>query len=303
MIVLITLATTNVAYWKQERLILEFNGNGDILRMWTSLSGSYASPIAKYTPDANNKVYIDVTDYIRAYGDCSIYFKGEAHDASEHTVNVTVKGLINPYGVIIPSHYGDNYILVQMPNRMIEPVVRNIPLIAEFYSTGPIAVFTGGATLSQDMRQVTITGDFKYRPVPFGDSRKYTLVHRMCGVQYAYVRWVSFSGITRVHIFEVTKPKIESADSYTLMPVDNEYVEVKGRVDGMTLRLNDLCPYDLWYYSDVITSSKVEVSLDGRTYNQVQVTTKNITLPDGDTKQNGKLEIAINWKRYDAVAM
>lgn len=302
MIVPITLATTDVAYWKQERLILVFNSNGYALRMWTSLSGSYASPIAKYTPDLNGNVFVDMTDYIRAYGGCSVHFEEESERAKIYAVSVSVAGLINPYNVIVPYHFGDSYTRVQMPNRMIEPVERH-PLIAEFYYSGVGASFTGGASLSQDKRQITITGDFTYKPVPYGDSRKYNLVQRICGVQYAYVRWLSFSGITRVHMFEVTKPKTESADSYMLMPIDNEYVEVKGRVDGMTLRLNDLCPYDLWYYSDVITSSKVEVSLDGENYNQVQVTTKNITLPDGETKINGKLEIAINWKRYDAVAM
>lgn len=300
MIVPITLATTNVAYWKQERLILEFASENPV-HIWTNLQGDYNDPIAIYQP-AGGKVYIDLTDYIRAYGDCSVHFEEEAEVVTIFIVSVSVAGLINPYSVIVPYHFGDYYSRVQMPNRMIEPLEK-YPLIAEFYYSGAGASFTGGASLSQDKRQITITGDFTYKPVPYGDSRKYNLVRRMCGVQYAYLRWQSFTGITRVHIFEVTKPKIESADSYMLMPVDNEYSEIKGRVDGFTLRLNDLCPYDLWYYSDVITSSKVEVSLDGENYTQVKVTTKNYTLPDGDTKQNGKLEIAVNWKRYDAVAM
>ena len=267
MIVPITLATTNVDYWKQERLILVYNGDGDKLHMWSSLSGSYASPIAKYTPDTDGNVakytpdtdgnvFVDMTDYIRTYGNCSVYLKDEAQDANTCTINISVKGLINPRNVIVPYHYGNDYARVQMPNRMIEPIV-GTPLVAEFYYNGAGASFTGGATLSQDRRQITITGDFSYKPVPYGVSRNYNLVHRMCGVEYAYVRWVSFSGITRVHVFEISKPKIEMADAYSMLPIDNEYIEIKGRKDGFTLRLDNLCAFDLWYYADVITSSKV----------------------------------------------
>ena len=302
MIVPITLATTNVDYWKQEHLILAYNGGGDKLHMWSSLSGSYASPIAKYTPDTNGNVFVDVTDYIRTYGGCSIFLKDEAADANTCTVVISVAGLINPWNVIVPYHYGNDYTRVQMPNRMIEPLA-GYPLMAEFYYNGAGASFTGGATLSQDRRQITITGDFSYKPVPYGSGRNYNLVHRMCGIEYAYVRWVSFSGITRVHVFEISKPKTETADDYSMLPIDNEYIEIKGRKDGFTLRLDNLCAFDLWYYADVITSSKVEVSLDGIKYDRVQVATKNITLPDGETKVNGELAIEVNWKRYDAVTM
>lgn len=302
MIVPITLATTNVKYWKQERLILLFNGEGDMLHMWSSLAGSYASPIAKYTPDTNGNVFVDATDYIRSYGDCSIYLKDEAADANTCTVVISVAGLINPWNVIVPYHYGNIYTRVQMPNKMIEPIV-GAPLIAEFYYNGAGASFTGGATLSQNRRQITITGDFVYKPVPYGGvSRNYTLVPRMCEMEYAYVRWVSFSGITRVHVFEISKLKTETADAYSMLPIDNEYVEIKGRVDSFNLYLDDLLPYDLWYYSDVITSSEVEVSLDGQTWNQVQVTNKNVTIPTGEMG-NGKLEITVNWRKYDAVTM
>ena len=301
MIVPITLATTNVAYWKQERLILTYNGNGDKLHIWSSLSGSYASPIAKYTPDTDGNVYIDLTDYIRAYGNCSVYLQDEAQGASVYTATITVEGLINPWNVIVPYHYGNDYTRVQMPNKMIEPIV-GAPLIAEFYYNGAGALFTGGATISQDARQITITGDFSYKPVPYGVSRNYNLVRRMCELEYAYVRWVSFSGITRVHVFEISKLKTDTADAYSMLPIDNEYIEIKGRVDGFNLYLDDLLPYDLWYYADVIISSKVEVSLDGQNWNQVQVTNKNVTIPTGEIG-NGKIEITVNWRKYDAVTM
>lgn len=304
MIIMVSNATTNVAYWKQERLILVFNGDGDTLHFWSGTEGSFSSPVAKYTPDANGYVFVDVTEYVRAYASQSavLYLKDEAADANLCTINVTVKGLIDPAGVIIPYHYEEYYAKVIAPLSMIAPESGK-SLLAEVYYQNAACYLTGSATLATNNRYLTVTGDFSCKFHTQGTPRQYRLKPRLCGMQYAYVRWQSFTGVTRLHLFEVSKPTMATDDSYNLMPMDNECVEIKGRVDGMTLRLRDLSAYDLWYYADVITSSKVEVSLDGANYTQVQVTTKNYTLPDGETKINGKLEIAINWKRYDAVTM
>ena len=82
----------------------------------------------------------------------------------------------------------------------------------------------------------------------------------------------------------------------------NDYDDVKGREDSFTIRLDGLNNYDLWYYADLITSSSVKVTLDGEKWQKVQVTEKNITLPDGEAN-NGILEISLNYAKYDAVAM
>lgn len=290
-------------YWKGERLVIVF-ASDDPVHMWTNLQGDYNDPIAIYQV-VDHKVIVDMTEYVRAHASSitKIFFAEFSATPTTYELRLTIKGLINPAGVIIPYHYEEQYAPVIAPLTMYAPKA-GVPLVAELYITTSYYSVTGNITVATNKRSASITGDFTFAVSGGGDARKYAIKQRVCGVQYAYVRWQSFSGVTRTHIFEVTKPKTESADSYTLMPVDNEYNEIKGRVDGFTLRLNNLFPYDIWYYSDVITSSKVEVSLDdGMTYDQVQVTTKNIILPDGDTKQNGKLEIAVNWKRYDAVTM
>ena len=301
------LQTQSVDYWKQERLILtmQVDDNTCKVSFWSNLQGSQGSPIATYTAAGSSTygdVDIDLTDYVRAYPSVTTLYIRDISRSTTHTISITVKGLINPASVIIPYHFGNAYVAVIPPYNMIAPTTGK-SLIAENFNIGAGASVTGNATMAGNGRYITITGDFSYKAVPYGDARAYKLRSRLCGTEYAFVRWVSFSGVTRVHLFEVCKPTIAAAENYNLLPVDNEYIEVKGRVDSLTLRLTDLCAYDMWYYADVITSSKVEVSLDGTTYTQVQVTTKNITLPDGDTKTSGKLEMAVNWKRYDAVAM
>ena len=308
MIVTINGATQSVKYWRAERLIAKGSGLGSAhVKMWSNIEGSETTPVAEYIPASGN-VFIDLTDYVRAnYGPIStIYLK--VVGGATTTLGLLFPGLINPDKVLIPGYEPntDTDELRVRPPYMFYKGSANV--IAEIYlkqdyPTDIEAV--GSATISSNYRFVTITGnnfelrgdysyqfDFNYRAVPM-----------QCGVRYALVRWVSFSGITRVHYFEVYKSKIETDNSYKLLPIDNEYIEIKGRADGFTLRLDNLDAYDYWYYADLLTSSKVEVSFDdGATFDRVEITNKNITIPDGE-RTDGKLEINVNWRRYDAVSM
>ena len=302
MIVMISNATTNVAYWKQERLILEFDGDGDTLHFWSGTEGSFSSPVAKYTPDANGCVFVDVTEYIRAYASQSavLYLKDEAADANLCTINVAIKGLIDPLGVAIPYHPYLAVCQILPPSKMIKPATGTI--IAEAYkSNGDVCVVTGDAVVQGG--QVRITGDFSLYPVRYpGPSIRYTLQEQNCELEYVTVRWQSFTGVTRVAIFERRGIKTSPANSYNLLPIDSEYVQIKGRVDEMTIGLDGLTVYDIWYYGDIVTSSKVEVADNDGKWSRVEVTTKSITVPEGNAGNDGKLEIVLNWKRYDAVS-
>ena len=83
--------------------------------------------------------------------------------------------------------------------------------------------------------------------------------------------------------------------------INNEYDERKGRRDGFTLKLEGLSRYDMWYYGDILTSSKVRVSFDGTTWRQVQVTGKAIKLPMSDEGALNVLEIPVNYRHYDTL--
>lgn len=124
-----------------------------------------------------------------------------------------------------------------------------------------------------------------------------------CERTYAWVRWVSPTGAERVAVMEVTKRKLSPTDDVAFLTDDNSYNILRGRVDGFSLCLRQATAYDVWYYGSIATSSKVEVSLDGLEWSQVEVTTKGVTIPDGDAGKLGDIELAINWRKYDAVAM
>lgn len=299
-------STTAVNYWKQERLVVkkQMHDLRDKVLMWTNLQGSQSSPIAQYYGYAvgnTGEVCVDLTDYVRTYPNVStIYIQEEG--ATLCTLNMTMKGLINPANVIIPYHPLKAYgALIVPPSKLLIAANQQGLEESEFYKTSGTWSVSGGASLGTSGRVIgQIESAFTLSDGTH--SRKFQPKTRHCGVEYAFVKWISFTGIERTHIFEVSKVKTETADAFSLMPIDNEYIEIKGRKDGLSLRLDGLCAYDLWYYSDVITSSNVQVSLDGTNWDRVQVTTKSITQPDGEGG-DGELEIAINCKRYDAVAM
>ena len=125
---------------------------------------------------------------------------------------------------------------------------------------------------------------------------------------YAIVEWVSMTGVTRRHTFWVIKPEIEVTDKYDLLTTDNSYKEIKGHEDGCTLMIDGLNAYDIWYYSDLAMSSNVRVEIyNGAGYTPefipALITTKKVTMPDGDGGNWGSVEFECKYKRYDAVAM
>jgi len=317
MIVNLSSIAMSATYYKQERLIIRKTSTSAPVRFWSNLHGSYDSPIAEYAQTSDNVVEIDVTDYVRAYASNLTYLGIRATNSLQvYTLSVTTKGLINPASVIIPPHDYTEFAYIVPPFKLLEPVgsEQGDVIQFEFWSNDgsdyALYQYNGDSLIRQglitDKSGVQLWENSINR---FTIQRNWdenwiarNLQSRMCDRRYAAVKWVSFTGNTREHTFEIVKVKTESAGNYSLLPTDNEYVDIKGRVDSFVIRLDGLCTYDIWYYSDLITSSKVEVSLDGSTYTRVQVTSKSITLPDGEA-QDGVLEINVNWKRYDAVTM
>lgn len=271
--------------------------------------------IATYKLDANGKCAIDITDLVRTFGvyqsaidtNMSLYLTLTTSGGSI-SFYIRIAGIINPAGVYIPPFTMPDALIVP-PERILYAGLTDIR--CEFYpavTTGLTWALEGAAIWGETNRLINAINDFTLLRVKSGQTtieRKSTfqsIVIDACKSPAVAVRWVSFTGVQRVHHFMLRKPTIASAGNYQLLTLDNSYNEIKGRVDGLDLYLDDLLPYDLWYYADVITSSKVEVSLDGQTWNQVQVTNKNVTIPAGEMG-NGKLEITVNWRKYDAVTM
>lgn len=299
--------------WLQERLICAFYGQDERrqLRIWSNLEGSYAAPIATYTLDASNNAQVDLTDYIRTYysaiGDTgTIYMSQVTDDEGEPmygliTIPFIIAGFISPKSVFIPPHDMLNGGGLIMPPDMLLSD-RDTLMVVELYKTIGTWSVEDGATLSPDGRQIAFDG---YFTITDGTKEKtYNVRSLRCGVEYSRVRWLSFTGVTREAWWEVVKHTTETSETLALSVLGTGYDERKGRVDGLTLRLTDLNAYDLWYYSDIITSARVEIYNSAlAVWQRVQVTDKSITLPDGDSGTDGKLNVKLNFAHYDAVVL
>lgn len=290
-----------VAYWQAERLLVKMQTSSNEV-LFGYYEGGVYNQLAQYTP-VNGEVDIDVTDFVRAYPSRVMYF----YDTSvTRLVNVEIVGRINPAGVLIPKHpLLDAQVpaLVIPPQKMLLDVQNSAFVMAEFYSANPaLWDVQGFAQWSEDERNLTNfnTAGFtlfdgivseNYRPELADPCRPIALVE-----------WQSFSGAQRKHVFYIVKQTNETAETIKLENMLNEYTEIKGEEDGFSLLLEDLTRYDFWYYADIITSSRVRVSIDGgATFHDVEVTDKKYTVPESDAGRLATLEVTIKFRKYDTI--
>lgn len=296
-----------VAYWKAERFLIQ----------WTTMaaevsfgyqSGGVNEMVATYQT-ANGGVLIDVTSFARAYPERNTLIFSDG--TNTRTVTFNVAGLINPVGVLIPERDDEDPFKISAPSLMLAPF-GSLQLVFEIWSTNGYNFSTGrvkeqpGDTVQNFARSVTLAhatervelwhlNDFMYRAVDIQPLS--------CERTYACVEWVSFTGKTRRHVFEISKAEVETGDVVKLANILNEWTEIKGRVDGFTLRLENLDRYDLWYYSDLITSGRVRVTINGVNWYDVHVDENAYTLPESNAGKLSTLEIPVKFRKYDAVSL
>lgn len=316
---------TTPRYWLADRLLVLCKVTNP-----TASEGLYAtaendSPfgMAKYELDADGYCILDFTDFYRTYrGERDIwlwYGVADYDDPSVYYLTLfesTPLGIINPERVIIPDHPLEQFgVLIEPPAKMYQNPFptgsTTSPITFEFRET------TGenwdldefdAAGEETDVRIVDIPScglawdtDMIHITSQYGDGVSYRMDPRNCESKYAVVRWVSFTGATRVHVFELHKVKQTTANAYDLLNLAGEYTEIKGREDSFILSLDGLSAYDLWYYADILQSSKVEVQVEGdQPFRRVKITDNSITIPDGNGGTN-KLEINVKWQNYDAI--
>ena len=322
----------NANWWLADRLLLlvyvptVYPENEEIcLNVYNSgIGSSYYPDIITYQPDSNKYCIIDLTEIARTFApnthSISLWYgqagNPPAQEDIAYILTSAAKGLINPAGVIIPSHPLEDYgVQILPPSYMIGAMGSDtdfLPLQYEFRGEGSWKCteyepepFTP-LPITQPTYRLDDLGTVKFiierngqAPQP---SETFVLQEMDCEKRYAQVRWVSFTGATRIHIFEVRKAKNETANAFSLLNLAGEFTEIKGRQDTFKLYLDHLNAYDFWYYADILQSSKVEVCLGSQIFRRVSVTTKSVTIPDTNIFDN-KLEIDVKWRDYDAIIL
>lgn len=298
----LTVQAYDANVWIQERNVLRISDPGSTK---VSIGTTTSTQFATYSLDKSHKAVVDVSDYIRTHAAATnIYVSTDG--GARVNANYIPVGLINPANVIIPETDIAFQALVAFPRVYLQAING---VASSFEMRG----FPGGSGLEYGGYGVDFVDgsnvlpssivSFNYGNGQTGEYGTFYLRLIDCEKRYASVRWQSFTGATRCHTLEVRDVNQAANDVINIETLDGSYNQIKGRTDGFKLYLDDLDEYDYWYYSDIITSSKVEVSLDGQTWNQVEVTTKSVTIPNTNTGATNKLEIALNWRRYDAVTM
>lgn len=320
MIVDLTTGThTNVPYWQQERLVLKLTTASDHVDLYDWANQN--TPIATYLT-ADGVAEIDITDYVRANPTRDIYALTYENAGTYWPFSIVRAGLINPEGMIIPPTDGIDSrlgILIIPPSKIIRALADGYGV--EFYAK-PVGLtwqYRMDDLAWQNMSNgVTMMSRRVFSRMQIGHSDTAlitrTITERECGHRYADVSWVSAIGMDRtlngrkLHTWEVRAQEIESVNDYSLLYFDNAYNTVKGREDSFTLVLDELDAYDMWYYSDILTSSDVRIFAIDDWISQsegemvrLEVVGKSVTLPNGTAL--GKLEIKVKFKRYDAVSL
>lgn len=316
----------NTNVYTQERSILtlsDYDANTAAIELVSRnpymISAKYVIPISR------ESLKIDLSDLVRvaeSMGSNGGAFNIIELNSAEEVLNTygktyTIYGRINPmdyFKALPPDDMADTFELaISAPSVMYKRLNNNAdPIRFELANGGGGYQFSTGRIKFPPLAEEPI--EFaRAIEVPSGADSvefwhlndimyyRYPLKELECGKRYAEVEWVSFTGRTRRHVFEVVKLTEETTNEVSLEMVTNEYDVRKDRRVSFSLRLDGLTAYDYWYYSDLVTSSSVKVSLSGTNYRQVQVTAKKSTIPETSAGKPLTLEIPINYVRYDTL--
>lgn len=137
------------------------------------------------------------------------------------------------------------------------------------------------------------------------------LRQRVCDEELVHVMWTSRTGGYKRVLMQRCKAVVSQVDRVSLVdsvwfggggqPTDF-YHGFAGESEEFTLRLEHLTAYDVWWYSDLLTSDYVTVaddSFNSPTAKTVEVTTKSITIPDGSVNDT-TFEIKVKYRTGDA---
>ena len=138
------------------------------------------------------------------------------------------------------------------------------------------------------------------------------LRQRVCDEELVHVMWTSRTGGYKRVLMQRCKASVSQVDRVSLvdavdfgtsafMPI-SYYRGFAGESEEFTLRLEHLTAYDVWWYSDLLTSDYVTVAddnLNSPTAKTVEVLTKSITIPDGSVKDT-TFEIKVKYRTGDA---
>lgn len=323
--------TWNTSVFTQERSILrvtDINASTAYIRL-LFLSSSLSGTVAKYTVPNSRELDIDLSDAVRldATGNINVgeYNEYDVIVGSTSMISWSQAGLINPNKAIIPLNGLMCKGISTTANYSLFPVVPPskiyIPATALAFTTIEVVAYqaryayrkvsTGGVSaetaIPSGRSTITLTMNDRYLPLYDTQASGGTAAMGTINLElmdsekdYVPIRWVSRFGTTKIFYWEMRDLKTSVNNSVSIENLKNQYDVRKGYVESLTAHLDNLDAYDYWYYADIITSSKVEV-LIGSTWYQVEVTSKDYTVPNTNAGKPNTLDVKLNFRKYDTL--
>ena len=297
----ITTSTITATLFDADPYLFERN----VVKFKTTKSAMYlrsgSNIIALYYNVANKEILIDLTEYIIANPNPTSAIT--LYDTST-TATITWQStgkLFNPNKVQRPSYplaqyFTKNNARVNYPNIIFAP--SSTFSGDHFLTWSPeenldfSLVSSGGDTIDKEVYIVETSEEDNSISIGLIDSKsQYNMQMRQqkdC-IQYIDIKWECMfkKNAYKKHKFEL----YEQSESVGVLQELYNYKDgglaltEKSRKKTITLKLDDLSTYDLWYYSDLLTSSNVFAYVDGE-WQRIQVITKNINIPFNSVKRN-----------------
>lgn len=268
-------------------------------------------------PKANLDVTLDLSDIVKTYPAPTTATITDTSTTATITWNASGK-LVNPDTTIRPN-YGKENLLVNF-----DPT--NGGLIFAPSATYPgdtFVAYSGGGTITFDIVSLgnntidNVAYDVVTEPTDkiiniFTGNGNEVVVLELRSFdcrRYCALRWESMfkKNLYKNHTFVIAEVSGEADDTTECYNVidDGTARLLKNRVEKCVVLVENLTPYDVWYYSDLITSNNVffDFIQDGQRVGKerrVQVLSKSITTSMNDAKRVD-LQFEILIKKINAL--
>lgn len=264
-----------------------------------------------------NVVTLDLSDIVKTYPNPTTATLTDTSTTATITWNASGK-LVNPDTTIRPN-YGKESLLVNF-----DPTNGGIIFApSSTFSGDTFIAYSGGGTIIFDYHSIgqdTIDSNMYDYPTETTDKTINIFTGKGNEVavielrsfdcrRYCALRWESMfkKNLFKNHTFVVAEISGEADDMTECYNVIDDGTSrlLKNRVEKCVVLVENLTPYDVWYYSDLITSNNVFFDLiqDGQRVGKerrVQVLSKSLSTSMNDAKRVD-LQFEILIKKIDAL--
>lgn len=268
-------------------------------------------------PKANLDVTLDLSDIVKTYPNPTTATLTDTSTTATITWSASGK-LVNPTTTIRPAYNKESLLVNFDPTNgglIFAP--------SSTYSGDTFIVYSGGGTITfyyYSIGQDDITNEFVDFPteqtdktidIYTGNGDEVTVIELRsfdCR-RYCALRWESMfkKNLYKNHTFVIAEISGEADDTTECYNVIDDGTSrlLKNRVEKCVVLLENLTPYDVWYYSDLITSNNVffDFIQDGQRVGKerrVQVLSKSLTTSMNDAKRVD-LQFELLIKKIDAL--